>query len=443
MKQQPHFSPDYQILSTRALETALHKVPAYQSWNKFDQGESAPIAERFNALPKIDKNDLREHSWRSFVPSDLDVDSALQSGIIELVNTSGTTQDRVTNIWYQKWWNESEAASWLYNKHTAALPLGNHKEAILTSPLNTGILADSGHLTLKERMLGRFLYLNEKANPGLWDDKIIKRIIDELSTFQPTVLEANPSYLSKVARFAYRRNLPVFQPPVIIFTYENPGVLTRRQIRQTFSASQISSYGATEAGYVLMECEEGKLHQVSSSCRIDIEYLRPKYGQPNIGRLLLTTLTNPWRSLIRFNVGDLAEIHTGDPCACGRNDGYIFNRIAGRSANLTYSVNCLPITTAAVEEVIAECRGVAEYQIIQQAGRYNVRIVPEEDIALSASRREQIRERIIEGLFLLYHSKDKIDVHFTDKIQTEPSGKYRRTISDIELDEDRLFLKGG
>jgi phenylacetate-coenzyme A ligase PaaK-like adenylate-forming protein len=237
-------------------------------------------------------------------------------------------------------------------------------------------------------------------------------------------------------------NLAVYHPPVIIFTYENPGIMARRQIRQVFSSPLISSYGATEAGYVLMECEEGKLHQVSSSCRIDMEYLRPEFDQPNIGRLLLTTLTNPWRSLIRFDVGDLVEIDSAGVCPCGCNDGYIFRRIAGRSANLTYSVNGLPITTIDVEEVIAGCSEVAEYQIIQEAGRYDVRIVPEEDIALSSSLSKQVSERIIEGLFPLYRSKDKIAVQFTGEIPTEPSGKYRRTISDIELNEDKLFLKG-
>lgn len=442
MKPQPHFSTSYNIQSVRALETALNKVPAYQNWRALDPGPAAPLDKRFHSLPTLSKHDLRLHSWRNFVPDDLDIDSPLRSGIIELVHTSGTTQERVTNIWFQQWWNESEAASWLYNKHTAALPLGNHQEAILTSPLNTGVLAKSGLLPMNKRIIGRFLYLNEKANPGLWDDKLIKRIIAELDLFQPAVLEANPSYLAKVARFAYRHNLPVFQPPVIILTYENPGILTHKQIRRAFFAPQISSYGATEAGYVLMECEEGKLHQVSSSCRIDIEYLHPDYGQPNVGRLLLTTLTNPWRFLIRFNVGDLAEIHKDGPCACGRNDGYIFNRIVGRSANLTYSVNGLPVTTAAVEEVMAGSKEVAEYQVIQQAGRYNVHIVPEENVSLSSSLRRHIREQIIEGLFPLYGSKDKTGVRFTKKIPAEPSGKYRRTISDIELVENKLFHKG-
>jgi phenylacetate-coenzyme A ligase PaaK-like adenylate-forming protein len=308
---QPHFSAKYNLQSAKALETALTKVPAYKIWKKFDPGAAVPIAERFNALPVISKKDLRENSWRGFVPDDLDADRAMQSGIIELVNTSGTTQERVTNIWSQQWWNESEAASWRYNKHTTALPLGNHREAILTSPLNTGVLAQSGLLSMNERITGRFLYLNEKANPGLWNDKIIKRIIQELEIFQPVILEANPSYLAKVARFACRHNLSIFQPAAIIFSYENPGILARRQIRRAFSAPQISSYGATEAGYVLMECEEGNLHQVSSSCRIDMQYVRPEFKRPKLARLLLTTLTNPWRSLIRFDVGDLVEVDAG------------------------------------------------------------------------------------------------------------------------------------
>ncbi|MGV8059578.1 MAG: hypothetical protein AB2L12_16390 [Smithellaceae bacterium] len=389
MKAHPHFSSAYEQLSAKALETALSKVPAYANWRKYDPGAAMPVDMRYNALPIITKEDLRQHSWRGFVPDGLDMENALQSGVIELVNTSGTTEEQVTNIWYQPWWNTSEAQSWQYNIHTATLP-GNHREAILTSPLNTGVLSEKGLLNVKERTLGRFLYLNEKANPALWDDDIIRRILRELEIFQPVVLEANPSYLAKIARWAYRHDLAVFQPRAIVLTYENPGVLAREQIRRAFQAPLISSYGSTEAGYVLMECEKGKMHQVSSSCRIDLEYLRPEYGQPHIGRLLITTLANPWRSLIRFNAGDLVEIDAGATCSCGRNDGYIFREVAGRTANLTYSTSGIPVTTAAVEKAIAAIESIVEYQVIQQTGRFDVNIVLDDGIAASSFLRNEI-----------------------------------------------------
>jgi len=82
----------------------------------------------------------------------------------------------------------------------------------------------------------------------LWTDDLISRIIRELEHFQPVILEANPSYLAKVARFAYRHNLAVYQPPVIIFTYENSGILAAGKSGRYFFSPLISSYGATEAG---------------------------------------------------------------------------------------------------------------------------------------------------------------------------------------------------
>lgn len=437
MKTSPLFSADYYKLSTTALETALHHVAAYKNWRVFDPGSSASIDARFRAMPTVSKKDLRERTWQNFIPAGMDIEAALKTGTIELVQTSGTINEQVLNVWYQPWWDASEAASWRYNSCTAALKLGKHQEAIITSPMNTGILAKNGLLTLEERSRGRFLYLNEKINPSLWNDQLILRIIAELEIFQPVVLEANPSYLAEVARFAYRHNLSVFQPPVIIFTYENPGIIARKQIRQVFRSPLVSSYGATEAGYVLMECEQGKLHQVSDSCRIDVEFMRPEYGYPQTGRLLLTTLTNPWRSLIRFDVGDLVQIDPAGVCACGRNDGYICEGFAGRIADLTYTVDGFPVTTAMVESIINCMEVVADYQVFQREDIYHVHIVLEEAVAASPT----LTEEIIGSLLPLYGKNAVIKVQYVAEIAAEPSGKYRRTRSDIEPDYDQLFVK--
>ena len=433
MKVSPHFPENYNLLSTKALETAINHVPAYKAWKVLDPGPTIAVDERFQAMPAISKRDLREHTWRNFIPHGANIDAALQSGEIELVNTSGTIEERVTNVWYQPWWDASEAASWRYNSHTAELKLGNHREAILTSPMNTGILSENSLLTMEERTLDRFLYLSEKMNPTLWNGKLIERIIRELEIFQPTILEANPSYLAKVARYAQRHDLQLFQPPVITLTYENPGILTRKHIQKAFRSPLVSSYGSTEAGYVFMECEQGKLHQVSSCCRVDVEFMRPEYGYPSVGRLLLTTLTNPWRSLIRFDVGDLVQI---DPaCTCGRDDGYVGSGFAGRIADLTYTTDGFPVTTATIESIMAGLKSVAEFQVFQQEVFYNINIVLDEDATTSKS----LKGKIIERLLSLYGRSAVINVRFVEKIETEPSGKYRLTRSNIPVNIDRLF----
>lgn len=437
MRPSPLFPAGYDLSSVKVLEESLLRVPAYRSWKKFDLGPAVSVNDRFAALPAITKDYLRKYSWRSFVPDFMDADKALREGTIELVKTSGTTQEQITNIWYQPWWNASEEQSWRYNRHTEAAALGKHREAILTSPFNTGILSENGFLSMEERRQQRFLYLNEKANPSFWDENMIRRIIRELEIFQPAVLEANPSYLAIISRYAAKRELHVFQPSVIILTYENPGILSRRHIRQAFSAPLVSSYGSTEAGYVLMECEKGKMHQVSSSCRIDMEYLNPEYGKPHTARPLLTTLTNPWRSLIRFDAGDLVEIEEDCICACGRSDGYIIGRYAGRTVDLTYSVEGIPVTTASLEEALCAIPSVADYRLQQEAQKYHICIVTDDNTKASSS----LREEIVEKLLPLYGEKAAIKVHFTDHIQTESSGKYRRTSSDIQITEAQLFAK--
>jgi phenylacetate-coenzyme A ligase PaaK-like adenylate-forming protein len=290
---------------------------------------------------------------------------------------------------------------------------------------------------MDERLRGRFLYLNEKINPSLWNDQLILRILAELEVFQPLVLEANPSYLAKIARYAYSHNLSVFQPPVIVFTYENPGILARKQIQKVFHSPLISSYGSTEAGYVLMECEQGKLHQVADSCRIDIDYMRHEFGYPHVGRLLLTTLTNPWRSLVRFDVGDLVELDPTGNCSCGRNDGYICKEVVGRTADLTYTTDNSPVTTVMVESIISRFESVADYQVLQREGIYSIHIVLEE----AADASSTLTEEIIENLLALYGKNAVIKVQYVAEISAEPSGKYRRTRSDIEPDYDQLFAK--
>jgi phenylacetate-coenzyme A ligase PaaK-like adenylate-forming protein len=186
-----------------------------------------------------------------------------------------------------------------------------------------------------------------------------------------------------------------------------------------------------------MECEQGKLHQVSDSCRIDIEFMRPEYGYPHIGRLLLTTLTNPWRSLVRFDVGDLVQIDPAGVCACGCNDGYICKKFAGRTADLTYTADNYPVTTAMVESIINCVEAVADYQVLQREDIYHVHIVLEEAAVASPT----LKEEIIESLLPLYGKNAVIKVHFVPEIVAEPSGKYRRTRSDIEPDHDQLFVK--
>src|SRR5512133_363836 len=243
---EPTYTREYRASAEVALETALSSVPAYDTWRRYDRVLLADIVERYLAMPVLTKADLREHPLAKFVPEGRQLDSALASGEVTLVTTSGSTSDAITNVWYQPWWDASEAASWKLHAVTATAGLGAHREAILSSPRCVGFASDTGYLSMERRMLGRYLFLTEKDDPAEWSDALCDRMLDELDRFEPVVLEANPSFLSVLCRHVVKSNRRVHQPMAVTLTYENPSLIHLRHIQSVFQCPVIGSYGSTE-----------------------------------------------------------------------------------------------------------------------------------------------------------------------------------------------------
>jgi phenylacetate-coenzyme A ligase PaaK-like adenylate-forming protein len=420
----------YERRSRETLELALLSVPAYEAWRAADTGGT--VDERYAALPALTKADLRRHGWGAFIPEGMDPVSALEDGAISLAATSGTTAERVVNVWNQEWWDRSERLSWRYHRTLSGLRYGEEPEAILTGPLSTGILSDERELSFRERRLGRFLYLNERSTPALWDERFMNRMLDELSSFRPTVLEANPSYLARLALHAVSNGRTVYQPRVIVLTYENPRPLTRRQIREAFYSPLVSSFGSTETGYVLTECEEGRLHQNIESCRIDLVPLPGEAGRAGLSRPLVTTFDNPWRVLVRFDTGDI--VRPVEACRCGRDGGLTAARIEGRTDDLTRTAEGRIITPYEVDEALCEVQDLVMYRLEQRGPAEFFVEVETTDGSIKAAR--EVRDR----LAALYGTVERLTVRPVGMIETSPSGKYRQVVACCEPMPELVLL---
>ncbi|HVO18987.1 MAG TPA: hypothetical protein VMU15_07015 [Anaeromyxobacter sp.] len=420
----------FTALCSEALDLALDRVEAYRSWRSFDPGPKAGVDARYRALPALTKRLMNAHAPGAFVPRGRSMEQGLRDGEIELVTTSGTTEDRIVNVWYQPWWDASERASWSLNAHAARVATGDHREAILASPLNVGFPSEVP-LPAERRRLGRFLFLNELVDPLAWPDAHCQRMLDELAEYRPAVLEANPSLLSRLCRYAARVGARPFQPGLITLTYEYPSLLHRRHIAAVFDAPVVSSYGSTESGYVLMECERGRLHLNAASCRVDFLPFAADRADPAVGKLLITTLDNPWRSLVRFDAGDLGRMAEG-PCPCGRSQGLALSSVEGRAINLTSTPEGRVVTQAEVDRRLAEVEGLEGYQLVQEDERtYALRAVGDGDAAALARRAEgALRE--------LYGAAARISVSPADGIGPEPSGKHRLVKASLAIDSQAL-----
>ncbi|MDD5338872.1 MAG: hypothetical protein PHG35_05630 [Dehalococcoidales bacterium] len=416
----PKFPPEYYDKSRQIFETSLKTLGAYRSWRAFDPGDSFSIDERYAALPALTKIDIRQHFPGGLVPADKDIEAGIASGEISYASTSGSSDAfRVTNIWNQKWWDASERASWKLNAHATKFATGEHHEAILVSALNTGPSSDAEDLPFEKRRLSRFLYLNEKTDVSRWTTALMNRMIDELDIFKPVVLEANPSVLAKLCRYAAAQNKKVFQPGLITLTYEFPSQLHYRQIKRVFSSPIASSYGSTETGYVFMQCEAGKFHQNTNFCRVDFQPLKPEHGGARIGRMLVTTFDNPWYYMLRFDVGDFAELDARQKCSCGRDAGYIVSAMEGRWTNVTLTCEGKLITLRRLDDAISALEDLDEYRLEQSApGAYHLFLVSPRDDKDKLSKEAK---EILKGI---YGAEADVTITYEDFLKPEDSGKY-------------------
>ncbi|MFC1689898.1 phenylacetate--CoA ligase family protein [Pseudomonadota bacterium] len=107
----------------------------------------------------------------------------------------------------------------------------------------------------------------------------------------------------------------------------------RQTLREVWNAPVIDTYSAGEIGIIAHQCPNNEnLHVQVENVRVEI--LDPA-GEPckpgMIGRVVITTLHNFATPLIRYEIGDYAEV--GEPCSCGRTLP-VLSRILGRHRNL-------------------------------------------------------------------------------------------------------------
>jgi len=428
------YPPGFEEKCKAILDMALEHVPAYKGWKRFDKGPQAPTDERFDSLPVLTKADVRANFPLGLIPDWMDLDEGLWNEDISYTYTSGTTSEKVVNIWNQDWWDRSEAASWRLNSRMIDLEYPP-KVAKLASSLNVGINCEED-LPMSHRILGNILYLNEKTSVLQWRPRLLLRMADELVEYRPDIIEANPTLLAKLLYWSLDNGVEMYSPKAIVFTFEFPSAIHLAAFRKSFSSALVSSYGTTETGFVMEQCECDRMHQNTEFCRIDFVPLKEKYGGPEIGRIYVTTFDNPWNCIIRFDVGDLIKLHPSGKCECGRSGGMIADSVEGRVSNVTFTTNGGLVTTKSLDDHIAEINAVRDYRL-EQRDRTNYLL---EAVLSQEADRKAATEEIRSVLKKVYGSDGKFEIKILEEIFPGPAGKYRRTQANFEFDENELFI---
>lgn len=251
--------------------------------------------------------------------------------------------------------------------------------------------------------------------------------VDWLLREKPDYLISFPSNLVALAGFCRQRGIAIPNLKQLLTVGETVSDTVRRAARDAWGLPVKDSYSSEEAGYLTIQCPEHEVYHVQSE-NVLLEVIdddgRP-CGPGEVGRVLITSLHNFATPLIRYELGDYAEV--GEPCACGRGLPVI-RRIVGRQRNRLV----LPDGSSVFphfgnhEDYMAVTTAVRRFQIVQRSlHELEARLVVAEP--LTAAQEEQMRAIMLRSLGHPFH----VTITYHDEIPPSPRGKFEEFVSEV------------
>lgn len=200
---------------------------------------------------------------------------------------------------------------------------------------------------------------------------------------------------------------------------------TRALVREAWNVPVRDTYSARELGYMALQCPAHEhLHVQSEAVLLEV---LDDSGRPcppgGIGRVVVTPLHNFAMPLIRYQIGDLAEV--GPPCDCGRGLP-VLTRIMGRVRNMLIGRSGDRYWPSFGVTRFRNLAPVRRHQFVQTAhGRMTARMVV--DRPLTAEEESNLRAHIQSRL----PEPFEIAFAYLDDIPLSDGGKLENFISEI------------
>jgi len=242
---------------------------------------------------------------------------------------------------------------------------------------------------------------------------------------RPAYLVGFPSLIRDLARDLLERGISYTGLRGVNTRGEPVETELRELCRRAFGVEVADMYSANEVGYVALQCPDAEQFHVQSESSL-VEVLDGE-GRPcapgEVGTIVVTPIHNFAMPMLRYALGDLAEV--GAPCACGRGLP-VLRRILGRARDTL----ALPSGTrryARIEtKTLQQIPGIVQFQVVQKT-LYDIEMKlvtrrslgPEEEAMLRAEVKKSLGDHL--SVVFTYH----------DEIARAPSGKYFDFMSEI------------
>ena len=407
-------APSTPVTNQHDLKEVLKQtqgVPFYQR-PEWAQALALPRPVLAN-LPHLTKEDFRQNSPTGFLPDRFDLATLAQSGIIEEESTSGTSGTSVRVIFGSTWWAEQEARALRQNRLIRQVLQENPlaRRAVFTTPGCSGVSCYARWLNYDQRILGQTLFVNQSRIPFTIPEEKYAQMAEETLRWNPAFLDVDPVHGMAFALYCERHQIRFPDLRFILTSYEYTSVVHRRIMNRVFGVPIINLYGSSETGHLLIEKEDGYLVPSEETALLEID--SPQASR--IGQLLVTTLTNPYLPLIRYEIGDYVEKQS-----CGY-------QVHGRMRDTLLDQYGMIVTTRQIDELFSDLEKVAHYQLRQNsAGDCELLLLPEKSGDPLTETIAVIAERLKKRLGFAINSQS------VSLITPEDSGKFRLTARFVQ-----------
>jgi phenylacetate-CoA ligase len=242
---------------------------------------------------------------------------------------------------------------------------------------------------------------------------------------RPAYLTVYPSVLLELLRHCREHDVAFEGLKGVRTVLEVLAPEVRQLCREVLGVGITDVYSCGEAGYLAIQCPEyGAYHLQQENALIEI---LDDAGAPcapgAVGRVVVTTLHNFAMPLLRYELGDLAEM--GEACPCGRTLPVI-TRIVGRARDMLTLPDGAKRYPFYGHSAMMTVGAIRQHQVVQKSlTEIEIRLVVAHP--LSPAEEAKIREAAIEGLGHPF----EITLAYTDEIKRDRSGKYAEFRSEI------------
>jgi phenylacetate-CoA ligase len=289
---------------------------------------------------------------------------------------------------------------------------------------------DLSHRDEMKKKVSNFIQRKIMLDTYYMNEKTLDEYVRILRKFKPKIINAYASSVFLMALYIEKKGILDIRPKSILTSCEMLFDYQRKTIEKVFGCEVFDYYSGRDTALQAGECSEHSGYHLAIENAVT-EFIKDSehVSSGELGKIIITDLSNYAMPFIRYEIGDLG-VPSDKKCPCGRGLP-LMERVSGRMRDTIITKDGKYITGAFFMSLFyddfGKTKGIKQFQFIQKAKDFMI---------LNIVKGDDYSQNIFDDILRKIHEQCgdmKIEVKFVNSIPPTKSGKYRHSISEIEL----------